>query len=278
MAESLIRNYKGIIKFSLIKHEQNGGLSVARNTGIKDSNGEYIYFLDSDDEITENCISSLIALVEKYPGVDIVQGNVCQYPKEENDRYELKGKLPEFISGNKKIKKIHSMHLPVNAWNKLISNKFITNNNLFFKPGIIHEDFHWLFFMIKSVKSFAFTDEYCYIRYILPDSIMRNPNLLPSISSYLTIAEDMLSNLDIDLLGEQLWRIRGLLKRQNGRIQSDEKYLSLLPRCQMLQAKSLKNCLFVSLILTDIKWTVYMIIKKILGKKLIKKIKGKLKF
>jgi len=273
LAERLIKNYAGNVKFLLIKHEQNGGLSVARNTGIKNSNGEYIYFLDSDDEITENCINSLVMLVEQYPSVNIVQGNVYQYPRVEKDPYELKGKLPEFASGNLEIKKCYSTYLPVNAWNKLISNKFITQNDLYFKPGIIHEDYLWRFFMLKRISSFAYTDEYCYIRYFLPDSIMTNLNLFPSISSYLAIVEDMLSNLDIDLLEEQLLRIRKLLNLQKTKILSDKKYLPLLPRCQMLQAKFPKRHLFVRLISYDMKWTIYVIMQKIFGKKLAEKTK-----
>ena len=42
------------------EHEKNSGLSVVRNTGINASVGEYIYFLDSDDEITEDCIALLV--------------------------------------------------------------------------------------------------------------------------------------------------------------------------------------------------------------------------
>lgn len=50
------KNYKNI----LVLHQKNSGVSAARNAGVSLSNGEYITFLDSDDMLTKNAISSLL--------------------------------------------------------------------------------------------------------------------------------------------------------------------------------------------------------------------------
>ena len=73
--EKLIAEYHGPIQFSIVHHEHNKGLSGARNTGIRKAKGDYLYFLDSDDTITPDCIEKLVMLVEKYPGVEMVQGS-----------------------------------------------------------------------------------------------------------------------------------------------------------------------------------------------------------
>lgn len=47
-------------------HKKNGGLSDARNVGIRSSRGAYITLVDSDDEIDHDCISYLYSLIERY--------------------------------------------------------------------------------------------------------------------------------------------------------------------------------------------------------------------
>ena len=54
-------------------HKQNGGLSDARNYGLKHALGQYILFVDSDDELAVNTIESLLVIAAKHPEFDIVE-------------------------------------------------------------------------------------------------------------------------------------------------------------------------------------------------------------
>jgi len=65
------------IQYKIIRHEKNGGVHLARNTGIYEAlrEGEgYILFSDNDDIIAPNCIEHLLSFAEKYPNAEIIQG------------------------------------------------------------------------------------------------------------------------------------------------------------------------------------------------------------
>jgi len=194
-------SYSGHIAFKMIRHEQNKGLSGARNSGIHASTGDYLYFLDSDDEITEKCLAHLVSLANKYAGVDIVQGSseVLNGKKNKN-MYQLKSDMPEFSENHLWLKKnlLERTAIPVTAWNKLINRHFITSNNLFFKEGLIHEDEHWTFFAAKHIRSMAFCRASTYRHYIHEGTIMTSDQR-KSISSWLVIIDDFINHIDDEL-------------------------------------------------------------------------------
>ncbi len=179
LAKRKLASYTGNVDFRILHHEKNRGLSAARNTGTSDAKGDYVYYFDSDDEIIPYCIEELVALAEKYPDVEIVQGNTRTVPEPEKEsdwRNILYKNFPEYVDDNQWVKKHffckNSKHIPVNAWNKLIKYSFISENNLSFKEGLIHEDELWMFYVTQKLTSIAFTAKYLYIHHITPGSII----------------------------------------------------------------------------------------------------------
>lgn len=167
------------IQFKILCQKSNQGASVARNTGILQAKGKYLFFLDADDELMPNGLSSLIKLAYKYPQAEIIQsGALCleqgkEWTKQPWLNFE-RIQRPEYIDNPQWIKTyILSMHFPVAPWSKLIKRDFILHNNLFFKPGIIHEDDHWCYFLSKYVKHIAFLNKNILIHYINANSVMR---------------------------------------------------------------------------------------------------------
>ena len=75
IVHKVVTVYSGLFTIQIIRHACNQGLSEARNTGIKSAKGDYLYFLDSDDAITADCIHLLVAPLSEYPNLDFVIGN-----------------------------------------------------------------------------------------------------------------------------------------------------------------------------------------------------------
>lgn len=208
IAERIIQDYQGNIKFQILYHEHNRGLSAARNTGIEASTGDYLYFLDSDDSIIPECLELMVDVLKKYPKAEIVQAGAIVSEKgykwleiEEKD-------LPEYSNNKKWIKStmLKRNVIPVTAWNKLIQREFIIRNNLFFKEGILHEDEHWNFFASKWISQLAICCHNTYNYNIRSGSIMTTKND-KSIKSWLIILDDFIKNIDDDCKSAQVGMI-----------------------------------------------------------------------
>ena len=170
--ESLLSGYAGPIVFKILHHAQNRGLSAARNTGMDAATGEYLFFLDSDDELTDGCIASLMAAASEDPSIEIVQGNAKSLPEQTSDFFH-KSYTVSRATTNREVRSCyyHSGEYLVNAWNKLIKRSFLLQNKLYFKEGILYEDWHWSFYLLKYVTDIRFVQEITYLYKQRDDSI-----------------------------------------------------------------------------------------------------------
>lgn len=83
----------------VVKSFPNGGVSAARNRGAKIANGDFLIFIDADDLMLSNCVSTLVALKKKYPGADIYCGN-CEVVSNGESTPFCKNKKEGFINNN----------------------------------------------------------------------------------------------------------------------------------------------------------------------------------
>ena len=160
------------LKFIYIRHKKNRGLSAARNSGIDAATGEYVYFLDGDDEITEDCMETLTHEAIRHPEVDIVCGD-CIEPYEGKRRVYHIDEY-RYYDKNDQIRYClfcPQQSMPIIACNKLVNLRFIKDNNLYFGEGLVHEDILWTFQVVTRMKHFAMLPHGTYIYHLNNDSI-----------------------------------------------------------------------------------------------------------
>ena len=184
-------------------HQENGGLSAARNTGVKAANGVYLYFLDSDDELTPDALEVMFNHVEAHPKVDLVQGGF--FEKKEDAGKPTPYNFPKYTEDIRIIKNILLTFDGdlIKAQSRLVRRDFFINNNLWFKEGIIHEDNYWTFFLAKCVKTMCFCNKRTYYHRMNPNSITHAINVKKEYKAFKVILQDFCSNIDGFLVGRQ---------------------------------------------------------------------------
>lgn len=145
-------------------HQENSGVSKARNAGIDVANGDYIAFVDSDDTIRPDMYESLLGIAKKT-GADIVtsdfifNGNNVKNSLDENSLYDEKRikeeVLPQFTYSNS----IGVFEFK----NKIFKSELIKFNNIVFYEGFSYqEDLMFMINIYAHTKSLYYLPEAFY--------------------------------------------------------------------------------------------------------------------
>ena len=210
-------------------HQANGGLSAARNRGLDAANGEYIYFLDSDDYLAPNTLEALLECAEQA-AADVVffdawvfftdcepDPKVYQYHRSKD--YGAKpGRqmLLELLSTDEYRTAVPLM---------LLRREYMLNNQLRFREGILHEDELFTFYVYHADGQIAHCHQPFYARRMRPASIMTASSLVRRYESMYAIYMEL-----------SAYYRKGLCRDEAGR-----QYLARISRSVLAKYKQLSN-------------------------------------
>ncbi|MDR0412678.1 MAG: glycosyltransferase [Dysgonamonadaceae bacterium] len=190
MAEKVLNNLPEKENVKIVRHAENRGLAAARNSGVKASTGDYLFFLDSDDELTFDCIEALVSLTENGTA-DVVTGEIKVVGNKRKAYPQLR--LPKgTYSGNDFIftsfLKREWYEMPCN---KLIKRSLFTEKNLWFEEGILHEDTLWSFLLALSARTMTVTHLPTYYYHIRSNSITQKKSA-GNVDSFYIVLEKII--------------------------------------------------------------------------------------
>ena len=140
--------------------KENGGLSDARNFGLKYVDSEYVCFVDSDDYIENNLVERCIETIQK-DNSDLVHFNYCRDNFETNEKENIINRIEAGVYNLKEDNYILAYSANA-AWNKMYKTKLFKENNIEFPKGLLYEDLATTTRILTLCNKVSYIDDVLY--------------------------------------------------------------------------------------------------------------------
>lgn len=148
--------------------KENGGLSSARNYGVKYATGDYIVFIDSDDYVSLDYLESINNVLSKDKSIEVLKTKLIMVDDDENIIRKETGLKEGYVTFLDLVK----LEFFEPAWSYVYKLDFYTKNKFKYADGMVHEDFGLTPEIIIKAKKIYYLDSYVYYYVQRENSIM----------------------------------------------------------------------------------------------------------
>ena len=191
-----------------VYHQENSGVSSARNRGLREAQGEYVWFFDADDSVDPESMTRVQqAITREEPDMLLFGMSFDYYHKGKVYRRDEMSFMQNLtVSHNtlsQVIQKAYASNYLSPCWNKLIRRNILTSNGVFFQEGmILLEDLLFTLDALQVCEKVCFLEDVIY-RYRQPEDegnaarrLKKIPSLVDYMDRFASVPEKWSSILD----------------------------------------------------------------------------------
>ncbi len=193
---AIVREFEEKYPNILVINQENKGLSSARNAGMVEAKGEYIWFIDSDDSITSVALCTIIGIIDKNPNIDIIATSINRIDEKtvgQSIQHTACNAEPNRIVSGVSFLESDNHIAPTQRF--IYKKSYIDGINKKFVDGIVHEDIEFNIFALIDAEKILISDVAIY-NYLVRSSgsivssysIKRSNSLLQISTSFMASA------------------------------------------------------------------------------------------
>lgn len=171
----IIRDYEKTNSAIHLIDKQNEGVSIARNAGLNVASGKFIYFLDSDDTLTEGTLDYFRKVLFDYPdNIFFAFGYYTEYCGKMLKDYAVRTYDGTIMNALLLKQRFLSKKLCFHVCSCIYEKDFLRKHNIYFTPGLsIGEDIEFLMKVFQFTPDCVYNSRHCFIYQIRDDSTMQ---------------------------------------------------------------------------------------------------------
>lgn len=169
IVEEYARKHTNLV---IVRNQYNRKLGGARNAGMDVATGQYVWFVDSDDFVENNCFQKLLTIAESED-LEVLHFNYVEFPESTNPKRQ-----PTETSVTTGADLFFNPNFVwyddlITAWGKLYKRVFLLNNNIHFAEHIMYEDNDYAIEVFAKAKRVKHVSNIAYFYRNNPESITR---------------------------------------------------------------------------------------------------------